>query len=216
MTPFTPKGYTAKPAYNDGQQMDARRQKMKDASDSHLIAIILSGKSYGPVNMTEIMDFINSRPAMKRTPSGQLIPLSARERALLDGRMLYDGKPCKTCQSTRRFTLSYKCVACEPGSDMEKRRFRMRGGSAAVIMRIAKNHNLRPSDITGKGRQPHIVRCRQETWFTLSDLGVKISAIARMFGTDHSSVRYGIEKYKQPVNHLVGGAIQAILQVVVR
>jgi hypothetical protein len=38
--------------------------------------------------------------------------LSPRDIAARNGKRKYDGKPCKTCGETERYTINCACVAC--------------------------------------------------------------------------------------------------------
>lgn len=54
-----------------------------------------------------------------------------------------------------------------------------------------------PADILGKSRKADFVRARRLMWFIAHREGMSYAEIARRHGTDHSTVRHGIQREEE-------------------
>ena len=65
-----------------------------------------------------------------------------------------------------------------------------------VIMTVSKAHDVAPLLVAGESRSREIVAARNEVFFILNRSGVSLERIGRAFGTDHTTVLYGIRRHR--------------------
>ena len=60
---------------------------------------------------------------------------------------------------------------------------------------VCRRHGLTPEQIMSKERTAHVVACRRDAWRRMHADGWSMAKIARAFGTDHGTVKLGIERF---------------------
>lgn len=77
--------------------------------------------------------------------------------------------------------------------------------SLSDIGLVALKHGLTRHDILGRVKTTHICRARHEAYYHFRRKGWSYPEIGRLFGRDHSTIIYGVEKHQKvafalPVN----------------
>jgi chromosomal replication initiation ATPase DnaA len=60
---------------------------------------------------------------------------------------------------------------------------------------VCRRHGLTPEQAMSKERTAHVVACRRDIWHNMHMDGWSMAKIARAFGTDHGTVKVGIERF---------------------
>jgi len=62
---------------------------------------------------------------------------------------------------------------------------------------IALKHGFDRHDLLGRKRQPRISKARHEAYYHFRRKGWSYPEIGRLFGRDHSTIIYGVEKHQK-------------------
>ncbi len=66
------------------------------------------------------------------------------------------------------------------------------------VRTFCQENNVAEKDILSKRRDSHhTIQCRQHLWFDLHDMGYPYAEIARRLNRDHSTIMYGVKKFKK-------------------
>lgn len=71
------------------------------------------------------------------------------------------------------------------------------GLAGFVVAEVCQRLDIEPADLMGRARHKRISEARQLAFSVLRALDYSLSEIGRVFRRDHSSVLYGIQKFKQ-------------------
>ena len=63
------------------------------------------------------------------------------------------------------------------------------------LRNACSRHGLTPEQAMSKERTAHVVACRRDVWHKMHMDGWSMAKIARAFGTDHGTVKVGIERF---------------------
>lgn len=66
-----------------------------------------------------------------------------------------------------------------------------------VVERVALRCQVGVGDMLSNNRQPEVCAARWEAWAALHSTGMSISAIARTFQRDHTTVLHGLAQHKR-------------------
>jgi hypothetical protein len=65
-----------------------------------------------------------------------------------------------------------------------------------IVIEISERLDLSPLYVVGSCRGKRFVAARVEIWATLHDMGVSTGRLGELFNKDHTSVAYGIRRFK--------------------
>lgn len=66
-----------------------------------------------------------------------------------------------------------------------------------MVAAVADEHGVEPREIMSGSRRKAPSRARQDCWARLRREGLSYPQIGRMFGRDHSTVVYGVQRWER-------------------
>lgn len=66
-----------------------------------------------------------------------------------------------------------------------------------IVAAVAYEHAVEVGEIMGSCRQKPLARARFDAWHRLRREGLSYPQIGRMFGRDHSTVVYGVQRWER-------------------
>lgn len=67
-----------------------------------------------------------------------------------------------------------------------------------VVALIAARHGLTAADLLGRDRRDHVARARWHAWYQLRrQFGSSLNQIGRLFRRDHTTILYGLRRFRE-------------------